>query len=703
MKVILDALARHCANRPREVAIIDQDGRMTDWFSLADRVSRIATAVDRLALPAAPVALSLPSGSSLWATVLGIASAGRIPVLLPHPLPQSIADRLLADVGKVVLFDPAMADAAQRENPSPCGTLPPAGVIVLSSGTTGHSRFIFRSSDAVDHVATTLVQEGLVIPSDISSSFIPMSHAYGFEHSFLAPILVGAQVRVLGTFTIPSVAQQLATGATSLALVPFAAAMLCEHAPPAPSLRSIVVAGAALSASIRASLERTFRIRVVDLYGASEVGTIWIDRGSGAQPVSGVTVRIVDPLETSSLNDLPNGCEGEIAVRSNAMGSAILVNTGTLAPLAVDGFFRTGDLGVRATKGSFRITGRTKLVFNVGGLKVNPIEIEQVIETHPSVRRALVSPVRLREDLNRVGVQIEVRPGTLAPSIEELRTFLAPLVAAHALPRTLNIVDALATTESNKLIRLPKAFPISPVLSRPNGLQSKVERDAYTTKLFNDSAQGYDASSGTSFLGRGRWYRRRKLVEAGVRSGVAHLDIGSGTGLCASIAQEIVGPSGRVVALDPSPEMLAVARQRGVRETVIADAESLPFEDRSFDSISMCYMLRHIDDLSIAFTEARRVLRPGGKILILEVTRPSGSISGCAFHIAMNWCAPSIGVIASARPSTFRMMRYWSQTIDQAIPPSQIVAALDHCGFVGTRHRSELGIFSHYRGSTPRA
>lgn len=701
MQLILDALGRHSVDRANTIAIVDRDGSEKTWSAIADHASRIRTVVEQLTETGSSVAVTIPSGWLFWAAVLGISSAGRVPVLVPHPLPKTIADRIVSDLGNILLFDESMAKAAESQRTAAHRTIDAQGVILLSSGTTGYSRFLFRSSSAIDRVAATLVNEGIALQSDICPSFLPMAHSYGFEHSFLAPILAGARVHALGSFSIEVAASHLSAGATSLALVPATAASLAENAPHAPRLRLIVVAGSALPPSIRQNLERAFPLKVVDLYGASETGTIWLDRGQGGRLVAGVTARIVETQQKNALFDVQAGIEGEIAIKSDAMGEAIVTNQGERTSLHCDGFFRTGDIGIQSSNGSFRITGRAKLVFDVAGLKVNPIEIEQAIETHPAIALALIHPIHVSDSLNRVGLQVELRANATAPGIEELRSFLTPLVAMHALPRTMTVQKELPKTKSGKLIRVIQQEPLSPVMQRPDGLQSKIQRDSYTSRLFAGSAAGYESSSGTSFLGSGRWYRRRMLLKSGLRSGSSHLDVGSGTGLTAALAQRIVGKSGRVVALDPSSAMLEIAKRRGVCEVVLGHAESLPFENNSFDFISMTYMLRHIEDLSLAFSEARRVLRPGGRILILEVTRPEGQMQQHAFHFAMNWCVPSIGVIASARPATFPMMRYWAQTINQAIAPAQIVAALDQSGFIGTRHLRELGVFSSYRGSVP--
>jgi demethylmenaquinone methyltransferase/2-methoxy-6-polyprenyl-1,4-benzoquinol methylase len=92
------------------------------------------------------------------------------------------------------------------------------------------------------------------------------------------------------------------------------------------------------------------------------------------------------------------------------------------------------------------------------------------------------------------------------------------------------------------------------------------------------------------------------------------------------------------------------------------------------------------------------VLRPGGRIVIFELTSPSNHVARAAFRGAMHWVVPAVGVVASMRPATFPMMRYWAQTIDAAVRPERIVDALAAAGFAGARHQLELGVFSCYRG-----
>jgi len=706
MRLAVEALARHCAERPREIAIVDADGAEVSWLELAARTASVRALVCKRSPQDARVAITVPSGWPFWVAVLATASAGRVPCLLPCPLPGMIRDRIERELGDDTLvldqgfLDEAACSAAgvDRSATARLGTQSETrGAILLSSGTTGRSRFVVRSSEAIDLIGSTLLDEQLCARGDIVASFLPMPHAYGFEHGFLAPILAGARVHALGRFSLQSARDAILAGATTLPLVPITAQALAEAAaevrPTRHALRCAVTAGTSLPATVRHAFKEGFGLEIVDLYGASELGTIWLDRGQGGRPVRGVEIRLLGG----------DGTRGEIAVRSTCMLTGVLDDDGRCTDATADAWFHTGDLGVRDGAGAFRVNGRLKLVFDVGGLKVNPIEVEQALERHPAVRRALVRPISAGEALQRVAAEIELRDGAHEPNILDIRAHLEPLVAGHTIPRSIRVVDELPKSESGKLLRDPATGggSIPPVTRRPKGLEARSDREKYTKSLFDETARGYDNSSGAAFMRSGRWYRRRMLAKAGLKPGSSHLDVGSGTGLCAALSQEIVGPTGRVVALDPSTGMLEVARRRGVRETVEGRAESLPFPDASFDVVSMSYMLRHIEDLMLAFREARRVLRPGGRIVIFEVTRPTTVGLRHAFDFSMYWLVPAVGVVASGRPSTFPMMQYWADTIVDAARPDRIVEALDRSGFIGTRHLLELGVFSCYRGSAP--
>lgn len=718
MNGLLERLEQWVREDPLHVCVIDPDGQR--WS--AGALLSAATSLRARVLAQSPasrgsgappiVAIAIRPGGAFWAATLAATQAGCDALLLPETPHQQLHERVLAELAPVLWIGTAEAEQvrthASASAPAPTavsprdGAVQPAfgGIILVSSGTTGRSRFVRRSANAVDDIAAGLCQEGLYVRGDRVASFLPMHHAYGFEHAFIGPLWAGATVHQHGSLNPEALSNAIRAGATVLPLVPATLALLAERddVPPASRLRALVTAGSPLTVAQRDRARQVFGLQPVDLYGATELGTIWLDRGAGGVPVDGVKVRIANPAAPVTTPDIAHGSPGEVLVQSATRFDQILgVQSG--ADDLVDGWYRTGDLGVQLPGGGFRIVGRLKHVFDVGGLKVNPYEVEAALEAHPGIATALVHPVEAAPGTFRVGVKLEVKPGCQPVNVAEVRSFLAGKVPAHAVPRMVDCVARLERTPSGKLLRALPQPTISPVRARGAGLADSGIRKAWTRRLFDASATGYDLSSGAAFLGTGRWYRRRMLRSAGLAPGMSLLDVGSGTGLCAWIAQDIVGQAGRVVSLDPSGGMLECARRRGVRETVEGHAESLPFPAHTFDMVSMSYMLRHIDDLVTAFREAHRVLRPRGRIVIFEVTRPHGKLGGVLFRGAMRHVLPAVGVVASGKVSTFPMMRYWADTIEVAVEPECVVQALEHVGFRGVRHLRELGVFSSYRGS----
>lgn len=703
MRLLLDALHRHDAATPDAHAVVDGGGRAWTWREVHATHHRVAQAISRGATPCPTIVVRVPPGGAFWSAVLGVTAAGRDALLLPHDAPPAEVQRALQVEGGAVELDPGWLDAPGAGSHD---ASPPGGLVLLSSGTTGRSRYVIRSPDSLDRIAEGLVQADLHRAGDVVASVLPMSHAFGLEHAFLAPLLAGACVRQFDAFGDAFAEEVARCRATVLPMVPAAALALARQPHAGTRLRLAITAGSPLAPQARAEWQASMHVELVDLYGATEVGTIWLDRGDGGVPMPGVEVQLVRTDTPDHVVACQPGDEGEIAVRTPTAARRIVAPVPG-EPLLQDGWFRTGDLGVACGAHRWRIVGRSKLIFDVAGRKVNPYEVEAAIDSHASVAASLVEPVEVGEGLHRVAARVEARAGVQPPSASDLRQHLSALLPAHAIPRSIEFVSHLPRTRSGKVLRTAAAprhaapQPVAPVQVRPAGMTRRSDREQWTRSLFDQSAAGYDASSGSPFLGAGRWYRARMLRAAGLRAGSALLDVGAGTGLCSWLAQRIVGPTGRVLAVDPSPGMLEQARRRGVRETMQGSAEKLPVDNASFDLVVMSYMLRHVDDLAQAFAEARRVLRPGGRILILEVTSPTQPLARGVFHAAMINAVPALGVLTSGRPSTFPMMRYWGQTIRDAAPPQAVVSALAGAGFVGTRHARELGVFSSYRGTVP--
>jgi demethylmenaquinone methyltransferase / 2-methoxy-6-polyprenyl-1,4-benzoquinol methylase len=222
----------------------------------------------------------------------------------------------------------------------------------------------------------------------------------------------------------------------------------------------------------------------------------------------------------------------------------------------------------------------------------------------------------------------------------------------------------------------------------------------YLRRIFDDTAPDYDRIERLLALGSGPWYRRSALRRAGLQPGAAVLDVGIGTGLVAREALGLIGPDGRLIGVDPSPGMLAQVRLPGV-ELLAGRAEALPRPDASADFISMGYALRHIADLSAAFAEFHRVLRPGGRLLLLEISKPEGRFGTLLLRAYMRGLVPLIARLVTRRGDTSELWRYYWDTIEACIAPAEVMEALRAAGFVGVERHLELGIFSEYRACKP--
>lgn len=229
----------------------------------------------------------------------------------------------------------------------------------------------------------------------------------------------------------------------------------------------------------------------------------------------------------------------------------------------------------------------------------------------------------------------------------------------------------------------------------------EAERKRRVNEMFDASAQHYDWINSMMSFGSGRFYRRDALRRSGLAAGMSLLDVGCGTGVVALAAQELVGPGGYVAAIDPSPGMLEQARKAGVRETHLGRAEQLPFPDRRFDRVVMGYALRHVEDLATTFREYLRVLKPGGRVLLLEVTRPEPGLRFAFLKFYLDKVVPFLARVLRRSPDAEKLMHYYWDTIDRCVPPEVILSALNEAGFQDVKRHAVFGLFSEYSGTRP--
>lgn len=241
-------------------------------------------------------------------------------------------------------------------------------------------------------------------------------------------------------------------------------------------------------------------------------------------------------------------------------------------------------------------------------------------------------------------------------------------------------------------VRLPHA-PL-PAYYEPD---DALTREAFLRRTFDDAALDYDRLERIVGLGMGSWYRRQALLRAGLKPGQRVVDVGMGTGLVSREILKITGEPHHLVGVDPSLGMMRQARLVPPVECRLGRAEAIPLPDASADFVVMGYALRHVTDFSAAAREFRRVLKPGGQVLILEFACPESRLARALLKAYMCGVVSLLMRAVSRSQSTPALWRYSWDTIEACVPPAQIMQTLADCGLHDVDFYTELGIFAEYR------
>lgn len=221
--------------------------------------------------------------------------------------------------------------------------------------------------------------------------------------------------------------------------------------------------------------------------------------------------------------------------------------------------------------------------------------------------------------------------------------------------------------------------------------------------VFHSVAARYDLMNDLMSGGIHRIWKRVAIELSGVRPGQQILDVAGGTGDLTSRFSREVGPTGKVFLSDINSSMLGTGRDRlldegvcGNVEFVLADAEALPFRDASFDCVTIAFGLRNVTHKDRALESMLRVLKPGGRLLVLEFSKPTSEFLGKLYDAYSFGVIPKIGRLVAGDEGSYR---YLAESIRMHPDQNTLRDMMEDAGFERCDyHNMTGGIVAIHRG-----
>ena len=223
-------------------------------------------------------------------------------------------------------------------------------------------------------------------------------------------------------------------------------------------------------------------------------------------------------------------------------------------------------------------------------------------------------------------------------------------------------------------------------------------KPAHVREMFGSIATRYDLANHVLSCGIDFYWRARaaQIVDAWRPHTIA--DLATGTGDLALAMQKKL-PYAELTAVDFLPEMLELARRKGVRRVVLADALKLPFDTASFDCVTIAFGLRNLEDSSAALSEMRRVLNAKGHLLVLEFSLPTTPILRSAYRFYLHRCLPLLGSFLTQKKSAYD---YLGDSIEEFPSGGAMCELMRATGYVSPKfERLTGGIVTIYTATKP--
>lgn len=327
---------------------------------------------------------------------------------------------------------------------------------LCSSGSTGKPKIIPKTHAPILAGVANLGKALSVTYKDRFLGVTPFFHANGFENCMLLPLLRGASIRLMRQFTPGIMLQFLERNEITILIgSPFIFSALLDSADKPYRLSSIrfcLSTGSLLPIGLKKAFFDKFGVFIRVHYGSSETGPVSMELsdsgkgGSVGKPLDNVKVMIVD----EGGKTLRSGETGEIIIHSNSMVSGYLSDeTAAAEDTFTGGYYRTGDIGSIDIEGNIHIIGRKKSIINVSGVKIDPLEVKNVLLSHAKVTDAFVMGIKNKRGLELVKAIIVAQRDCTA---NELVVFCRERLADYKVPRIIEFRDKIPTDIMGKVI-----------------------------------------------------------------------------------------------------------------------------------------------------------------------------------------------------------------------------------------------------------
>ncbi len=212
-------------------------------------------------------------------------------------------------------------------------------------------------------------------------------------------------------------------------------------------------------------------------------------------------------------------------------------------------------------------------------------------------------------------------------------------------------------------------------------------------QMFDEIATSYDRLNDLMTAGLHHRWRELGVMLAQVGPGSSVLDVCCGTGDFAFAARKVVGPEGRVVGVDVSERMLSVAREKSGRNQQyvdfrLADVLALPFADGEFDACTVGFGIRNVSEIVRAFSEMRRVCRPGGRVVCLEITQPHIPVFKQFYKVWFDFAVPRLGKLAARDEEAYR---YLPASVKRFPAPDELKRLMEEAGLKSVHYELLAG------------